>query len=66
MLVGKRQTDVSAIENKVLSMYAKGLSQRDMADTIEEIYGFNISHEMIPPNNEKCAGGVGSTAEPTA
>ncbi len=38
--------DVSAIEDKVLSMYAKGLSQRDIAETIEEIYGFNISHEV--------------------
>lgn len=28
-------------------MYAKGLSQRDLADTIEDIYGFEISHETI-------------------
>lgn len=28
-------------------MYARGMSQRDIADTIEEIYGFEISHEMI-------------------
>ena len=28
-------------------MYAKGMSQRDIADTIEEIYGFKISHDMI-------------------
>lgn len=46
-LVAKRQRDVSAIEGKVLSMYAKGLSQRDISETIEEIYGFEISHEAI-------------------
>ncbi len=46
-LVAKRQRDVSAIEGKVLSMYAKGLSQRDISETIEEIYGFEISHETI-------------------
>ena len=46
-IVQKRQKDVSAIEDKVLSMYAKGLSQRDIAETIEDIYGFEISHEMI-------------------
>ncbi len=34
-------------------MYAKGLSQRDIADTIEEIYGFNISHEMISQITDK-------------
>lgn len=39
-LIPKRAKDVSGIEDKVLSMYAKGMSQRDIADTIEEIYGF--------------------------
>ena len=39
--------DVSAIEDQVLSMYANGLSQRDIAEMIEEIYGSEISHEMI-------------------
>ena len=28
-------------------MYAKGVSQRDIADIIEDIYGFEISHETI-------------------
>ena len=28
-------------------MYAKGMSQRDIADTIEDIYGFNISAETV-------------------
>lgn len=46
-LIRKRQTDVSAIENKVLAMYARGMSQRDIASTIEDIYGFSISHEMV-------------------
>ena len=45
--VPKRTTDVSSIEGKVLSMYAKGMSQRDIADIIEDIYGFRISHEKI-------------------
>lgn len=46
-IVPKRTTDVSAIESKVLAMYARGMSQRDIAETIEDIYGFEISHEMI-------------------
>lgn len=45
--IPKRTKDVSGIENKVLSMYAKGMSQRDIADTIEDIYGFEISHDTI-------------------
>ena len=47
MVVPKRKRDVSDIQDKVLSMYAKGMSQRDIADTIEDIYGFEISHETI-------------------
>ncbi|GIN95888.1 IS256 family transposase [Siminovitchia terrae] len=46
-LIPKRKKDVSAIENKVISMYARGMSQRDISTTIEEIYGFSVSHEMI-------------------
>lgn len=46
-IIPKRSKDVSGIEDKVLTMYAKGMSQRDIADTIEEIYGFEISHETI-------------------
>ena len=46
-IIPKRTKDVSGIEDKVLSMYAKGLSQRDIAETIEDIYGFEISHETI-------------------
>ena len=47
IIVPKRTTDVSAIEDKVLSMYAKGMSQRDISSTIEDIYGFKVSHQMI-------------------
>ena len=46
-IIPKRSKDVSGIEDKVLTMYAKGMSQRDIADTIEEIYGFEISHDTI-------------------
>lgn len=46
-IIPKREKDVSGIENKVLAMYARGMSQRDIASTIEDIYGFNISAEAI-------------------
>ena len=46
-LIPKRQKDVSEIEEKVLAMYAKGMSQRDIAETIEDIYGFEISHDTV-------------------
>lgn len=31
----------------MLAMYARGMSDRDIADTIEDIYGFEISHDTI-------------------
>ena len=46
-IVKKHQRDVSAIEDKVLAMYARGMSQRDISATIEDIYGFEMSHEQI-------------------
>jgi transposase-like protein len=46
-LIPKREKDVSALEDKVISMYARGMSQRDIASTVKDIYGFSVSHDMI-------------------
>ena len=46
-IVPKRSTDVTSMEDKVLAMYARGMSQRDIADTVEDIYGFSISAEQV-------------------
>ena len=53
VIVPKRQKDVSSIEDKVLAMYARGMSQRDISSTIEDIYGFSVSHEMISDITDK-------------
>ena len=52
-IIPKRSKDVSGIEDKVLAMYARGMSQRDIAETIEDIYGFEISHEMVSQITDK-------------
>ena len=41
------------IEDKILSLYAKGLSTRDISKTLEEIYGFETSHETISAVTDK-------------
>ena len=46
-VIPKRSRDVSSIEDKVLAMYARGMSQRDISSTIEDIYGFSLSAEKI-------------------
>ena len=55
-IIPKRRKDVSGIEDKVLSMYARGLSQRDIAETIEDIYGFEISAETISAITDQVIG----------
>lgn len=55
-IVPKRTRDISGIEDKVLSMYAKGMSQRDIAETIEDIYGFEISHETVSNITDRVMG----------
>ena len=46
-MIKKGQSDVSEIQSKVMSMYAKGLSDRDISAIIQDIYGFSLSHETI-------------------
>lgn len=46
-IVKKKQTDISSIEDKLLSMYAKGMSTRDIADHMREIYGVDVSATFI-------------------
>lgn len=46
-IIPKCIKDISDIDKKVLSMYAKGMSQRDISTTIEDISGFKISDETI-------------------
>ena len=40
MVVKKRQKDISDIDQKIISMYAKGTTTRQISDTLQDIYGF--------------------------
>jgi transposase-like protein len=46
-IVKKRQKDISEIEEKIIAMYAKGLTTRQISDQIEDIYGFEVSEGMV-------------------
>ena len=46
-VIPKRSKDITGIEDKVLGMYARGMSQRDISSTIEDMYGFTLSAESI-------------------
>lgn len=47
VILPKHQRDVSSIEGKVLAMYSRGMSTRDISATIDDIYGFKLSAEQI-------------------
>ena len=47
LAVRKNQTDISNIEDQVLSMYAKGMTTRDISSHLKSVYGVNASAEMI-------------------
>ena len=38
-VVKKRQKDISDIDRKIISMYAKGMTTKQISETIEDIYG---------------------------
>ncbi len=52
-IIEKRQTRTDELEQKIMTMYAKGMSQRDIEDTIREIYGADISQGMISKITDK-------------
>lgn len=52
-IVKKRQKDISNIDQKIISMYAKGMTTRQISETIEDIYGFETSEGFISDVTDK-------------
>lgn len=52
-IVKKRQKDISEIDRKIISMYAKGLTTRQISEQIEDIYGFEVSEGFISDVTDK-------------
>ena len=52
-ILPKRQKDISAIDDKIISMYAKGMTTRQISETIEDIYGFEVSEGMVSNITDK-------------
>lgn len=49
----KRQKDISDIDQKIISMYAKGMTTRQISDTLMDIYGFEASEGFISDVTDK-------------
>lgn len=52
-VVKKRQKDISDIDQKIISMYAKGMTTRQISDTLLDIYGFEASEGFISDVTDK-------------
>ncbi len=46
-IIKKRQRDISGIEDKVVGLYAKGMSTRDIQTYLLDLYGYEMSPETV-------------------
>lgn len=53
VVVKKYQTSTNEIEEKVIAMYAKGMTTRDIHDHLQDIYGVEVSAGMVSTITDK-------------
>ena len=47
LLVKKRQSRLEGFEEKILALYARGMTTRDIAAQLQELYGVEVSPTFI-------------------
>ena len=52
-IVPKNMRDVSGIEDKIISLYASGLTTREINEQIQDLYGIEISATMVSNITDK-------------
>jgi len=52
-VIEKRQTKTDDLENRIIAMYAKGMSNRDIEDHLRDIYGVDASPALISRITDK-------------
>ena len=52
-IIPKYKRDVAGIEEKVISLYARGMSTRDIHNQVKDLYGIDVSAEMVSKITEK-------------
>lgn len=52
-VVPKHKRDISEIEQKIINMYARGQTTREISEQIEDIYGFEASAELVSKITDK-------------
>ena len=52
-IIGKYDRNAEGMEEKILALYASGMSQRDISEQIKELYNVEISPELVSKISEK-------------
>jgi transposase-like protein len=52
-IIGKYSRNAEGMEEKILSLYAAGMSQRDISEQIKNLYGVEISPELVSKISER-------------
>ena len=47
IIVQKGQTRFNGFDDKILSLYARGMTTRDIQDQLQDLYGVEVSHALI-------------------
>lgn len=53
VIVPKHERNVTGIEDKVMTLYSKGMTTRDIHDQIKELYGVEISSDLVSRITER-------------
>lgn len=52
-IIGKYDRNAAGMEDKILSLYASGMSQKDISEQIKNLYDVEISPELVSKISEK-------------
>ena len=52
-IIPKHQREITGIEGQILSLYSKGMSNRDIEDHLQNLYGVDVSPTMISKITDK-------------
>lgn len=53
VVIEKHNRDISDIDSKIINLYARGMSTRDISESINDIYGVEVSATMISKITDK-------------
>lgn len=60
MIIKKRESFIDGVENIIISMYAKGMSNSDIEEHISELYGYDISTTKISRITDRVTNDIAS------